>query len=83
MTDEVCRELIFAIIMQAAKDYICASKKLEEKFSYKASNRKEECLQFFRSAWFGFMTDLDPEWFIERLDECTQSEEVWIYMRKS
>lgn len=84
MTDDGCNELIFAIITQAAKDYITAKKTLNRHYVDSQAWRLEDCKRFFRSEWFEMMSDVDPEWFMKELDKCTQSQEqTWIYMRKS
>lgn len=51
-----------AVILQAVSDYRAAKK---------ARNKREqaEVLRFFRSKWFGVLTEVDPEYLIRRLDE--------------
>jgi len=63
-----CENLANAIILQAAKDYRKALRTL----SLNPHNRSAqyECRsleQFFRSGWFGVLTQLDPELLIRRL----------------
>lgn len=61
-----------AIIIQAAKDYRAACVKLKNP---RSRNREEfervrsECLRFFNSQWFTYLTRVEPEYLIERLDE--------------
>lgn len=59
-----------AIILQAVKDYRDANKKLARgKTNKNAEMEKNEVLRFFRSDWFGALTELDPEMLIRKLDE--------------
>ena len=58
-----------AIVLSAANDYRDALKKLARgRRNSDAERTKVECLRFFRSAWFGILTTLDPEVLIEKLD---------------
>lgn len=52
--------LAAAIILQAVKDYRMALKKGDYE-------QKRECERFFRSQWFGILSDMDSESLIERL----------------
>lgn len=59
-----------AIILQAVKDYRDASRKLARGRKNKdAEILKNECLEFFRSSWFGCLTTIEPEFLIQKLDE--------------
>lgn len=59
-----------AIILQAVKDYRDANKKLARgKTNKNAEADKNEVLRFFRSDWFGALTEIDPEMLIRKLDE--------------
>lgn len=59
-----------AIVLQAAKDYRAAMKKLSRgRRNPAAEATRDEVLRFFRSGWFATLTDLDPELLIRRLDE--------------
>ena len=59
-----------AIILQAVKDYRVALKKLSRGRANKdAEIKKQEVLNFFRSDWFGVLTEIDPEMLIRKLDE--------------
>lgn len=63
-------KLANAIILQATKDYRDAKKKLaRDKNNLTANNRKAECIDFFRSNWFGILTELNPEFLIKALDK--------------
>jgi hypothetical protein len=59
-----------AIILQAVKDYrkvLSRCCKHPEKAEYRADKLSIE--QFFRSGWFSFLTDIDPEMLIRKLGE--------------
>ena len=59
-----------AIVLQAVKDYRDANKKLSRgRKNREAWYTKDECLHFFRSGWFGTLTEIDPEYLIRKLDE--------------
>ncbi|MGN0254775.1 MAG: hypothetical protein ACI4W2_00815 [Eubacterium sp.] len=51
-----------AIILQAVSDYRMAKKSRNKRV-------EAEVLRFFRSKWFGVLTEVDPEYLIRRLDE--------------
>ena len=51
------QELANAIVLQAVKDYRMTDDERELK----------EIERFFRSDWFGVLTDVDPEYLIRRL----------------
>lgn len=57
-----------AIIVQAAKDYAKALRRLK-KFPHDkdAAYTKRDCERFFRSGWFEVLTDLDGEVLMEKL----------------
>lgn len=59
-----------AIILQAVKDYRKALSRCSrhpEKENYREDKVTLE--QFFRSGWFSFLTDIDPEMLIRKLGE--------------
>lgn len=59
-----------AIIVQAAKDYKDAVKKLKRgRKNSEAERIRNECLRFFRSEWFNTLTEIDPEFLISKLNE--------------
>jgi len=63
-------ELANAIILQAVKDYRLALKRYSRHPKKDAfTQNKEELERFFRSEWFGVLTNLDPELLIHRLRE--------------
>ena len=57
-----------AIIVQAAKDYAKALRRLK-KFPHDkdAESVRKDCERFFRSGWFQTLTSLDGEMLIEKL----------------
>ncbi len=58
------------IIMQAVKDYRSALKKLQKNpRSNIAASERDEIERFFRSGWFGILTNIDPEFLIDRLNQ--------------
>lgn len=63
------QELANAIVVLASKDYTVAVKKLDRGRKNEAAQRtKDECLRFFRSAWFRRLTEIDPEFLIKKLN---------------
>ena len=62
--------LINAIILQAVKDYrktLFRCNRHPEKPHYREDKSALE--QFFRSGWFSFLTDINPEFLIRKLSE--------------
>ena len=69
-TEDPYTGLANAIILQAVKDYRDAIKKLSRgRVNKDAEIKKKEVLNFFRSDWFGVLTEIDPEMLIRKLDE--------------
>ena len=69
-TEDPYTGLANAIILQAVKDYRDALKKLSRGRANKdAEIKKQEILNFFRSDWFGVLTEIDPEMLIRKWDE--------------
>ena len=57
-----------AIILRAVEDYRTALKILSRNPENKAAlSMRQEVEEFFRSDWFGKLTDLNPELLITRL----------------
>ncbi len=58
------------IIIQAAKDYAKALRRLK-KFPHDKESRyiKQDCERFFRSGWFEVLTELNGEVLIQRMNE--------------
>lgn len=70
MKYEPYKELAMAIIMQAVKNYRSAARKYKkgkDKEKHKAT--MDEIENFFRSEWFGVLTDIEPELILNRLRE--------------
>ncbi len=67
--EENYNALVQAIILQAVKDYRAALKILSRNPENKpALSMKKEVEQFFRSGWFGKLTDLNPEFLFSKLN---------------
>ena len=59
-----------AIVLQAVKDYRVALKRLKKHPNNKdAAIERDSIERFFRSGYFGILTDIDPEYLIDRLNE--------------
>ena len=58
-----------AIIEQVAKDYRWARSALgKDPQNIKAVAMRRDTERFFRSAWFGQLTQIDGEWLLEKLE---------------
>jgi hypothetical protein len=68
--DTCYTNLANAIIIQAAKDYKKALRRLK-KFprDKEVRHTKRDCERFFRSGWFERLTDLNGEVLIRKLNE--------------
>lgn len=63
------QELANAIVLGAARDYRNACKRLKRgRKNDAAQEMRDECLKFFHSFWFSLLTDLDPDYLIEKLN---------------
>lgn len=63
-------KLANAIIIQAAKDYRVALRRLRRKPNNKdAASEKESIERFFRSDWFRTLTEVNGEMLIRKLNE--------------
>ena len=63
-------KLANAIIIQAAKDYRVAKRKLRRKPGNKDAKSEAESIErFFRSDWFRALTEVDGEMLIRKLNE--------------
>lgn len=59
-----------AIIIQAAKDYRAAKRKLRRKPGNKDAQAEAESIErFFRSDWFRALTEVDGEMLLRKLNE--------------
>lgn len=70
---EAFENLANAIIMKAVIDYRAALIELRRSKTFQARTRAREiiieCESFFRSQWFGILTDLDPQMLIRKIKE--------------
>ena len=63
-------ELANAIIVQAAKDYKILRQILKDKpWNQYAEKQMADLLDFFHSAWFAELTDINPDYLLRRLRE--------------
>lgn len=61
-------KLANAIVLQAAKDYRTALKRVARRPKDRDGlATKNECERFFRSSWFGILTGIDPEMLMRKL----------------
>ena len=68
--DEAYIKLSNAIIIQAAKDYRAALKRLKKHpHDTDARGVKNECERFFRSQWYSQLTSVDGEFIIRKIME--------------
>ena len=66
--DDAYIKLANAIIEQAVKDYRVALRTLKKKKDNKAAEWvKRDVERFFRSRWFGDLTNIDPKMLIQKL----------------
>ena len=69
------RELANAIIVQAVDDYKRCQKKLRKKpENQEALMELRQIEKFFYSEWYKFLTDIEPERLIRRLEEDNEQE---------
>ncbi len=62
------QELANAIVIQAAKDYMAAIRALRKNPGSKAADDEAMSLeQFFHSRWYAALTDINPEYLINKL----------------
>lgn len=68
--DDKYEDLANAIVITAVKDYRDVLKKLKKHpNSNYLKHTKNEIERFFRSKWYSVLTDIDPEFLIEKLNE--------------
>lgn len=61
-------KLANAIVLQAAKDYRTALKRVARHPKDRdVLAAKNECERFFRSGWFGILTEIDSEMLMRKL----------------
>ena len=67
--EENWNALAQAVIMRAVEDYRTALKILSRNPENKAAlSMKKDVERFFRSDWFGKLTDLSPEYLVSKLN---------------
>ena len=70
MNTEACKNLANAIIITAANDYRTALRRLKRNPNSEAAKRViSKTERFFRSDWYGVLTDVDGEYLIRRIRE--------------
>lgn len=73
-------DLAAAIVAQAVKDYIKVLRKLWKKESTIQAKRKlilekMELENFFHSAWYETMTNMDPDWLLSKCQDAALEQE--------
>lgn len=64
------QNLANAIVLSAVKDYRDALKKLKKKPNNKlAADERDDIERLFRSGYFAILTEIDPEYLIDRLNK--------------
>ena len=78
LAEDPYERLANAIVLQAVADYRVALKKIKaHPKNREAISEALEIEKFFRSGWYGILTDVDGEYLIRRLqDEIRQSESI-------
>ena len=62
------QNLANAIVLSAVKDYRDALKRLKKKPNNKlAADERDDIERLFRSGYFAILTEIDPEYLIDRL----------------
>ena len=69
-SEDPYQNLANAIVLSAVKDYRDALKKLKKKPNNKlAADEHDDIERFFRSGYFAILTEIDPEYLIDRLNK--------------
>lgn len=69
-SEDPYQNLANAIVLSAVKDYRDALKKLKKKQNNKlAADERDDIERFFRSGYFAILTEIDPEYLIDRLNK--------------
>lgn len=69
-TDNAYENLANAIILQAVKDYRGILRKIKKHpFDRLVLSEKRRLERFFRSQWFGMLTNIDPELLMLKLNQ--------------
>ena len=64
------QNLANAMVRSAVKDYRDALKRLKKKPNNKlAADERDDIERFFRSGYFAILTEIDPEYLIDRLNK--------------
>ena len=64
------QNLATAIVLSAVKDYRDALKRLKKKPNNKlAADERDDIERLFRSGYFAILTEIDPEYLIDRLNK--------------
>ena len=70
---EAYQELANAIVAQAAMDYLFILRLLKHHPADSEARRKaREYESFFSSDWYGMLTDVDPEYLMEKLKKAVE-----------
>lgn len=62
-------DLANGIIEQAADDYKKALKRIKKSKQLRAAQEIHSINRWFRSEWFGMLTQIDPEYLIQNLNK--------------
>ena len=69
-SEDPYQNLANAIVLSAVKDYRDALKKLKKKPNNKlAADERDDIERVFRSGYFAILTEIDPEYLIDRLNK--------------
>lgn len=67
---EPYQNLANAIVLTAVKDYRTALRRLKRKPNNKdAAAERDSIEEFFHSEWFAILTEMDPDYLIDRLNK--------------
>lgn len=69
-SEDPYQNLANAIVLSAVKDYRDALKRLKKKPNNKlAADERDDIERLFRSGYFAILTEIDPEYLIDRLNK--------------
>ena len=69
-SEDPYQNLANAIVLSAVKDYRDALKRLKKKPNNKlAADERDDMERFFRFGYFAILTEIDPEYLIDRLNK--------------
>lgn len=69
-------DLANGIIEQAADDYKKALKRIKKSKQLRAAQEIHSINRWFRSEWFGMLTQIDPEYLIQNLNKIYGSDDT-------